>query len=364
MLYAVIHRFDSLREITASRQADARKLSHPGICNISARSTLSDANKRRPQAIFADICRDLYARYRSLLSSDSRRGHKEPQWMKRLQIIDSTTITLFSNLILKGVGRNPKRGKKKGGIKVHTVIHANEGIPSDIRFPSAVTHDSFMLCPCNPDQGAIIAMDRAYINYAKFEQMTQRGITYVTKMKAGLNYEILKDEMIQTPEGLMQVRIQDVVLTKKIKAGEAIEHRARIVTYPDVNKKKLISLLTNDFDPESRDLIEIYRRRWAIELLFKQIKQNFPLKYFYGESANAIQIQIWVTLIANLLLMVMKRQLKRPWSFSGLATLVRIVLMYYVDFYSLFEHPESDWKAMFEHKEAPPEPNLFGWGAY
>ena len=81
-------------------------------------------------------------------------------------------------------------------------------------------------------------------------------------------------------------------------------------------------------------------KRWAIELLFKQIKQNFPLKYFYGESANAIKIQIWVTLIANLLLMIMRRRLIRSWSFSGLATMVRITLMYYVDFYSLFNHPE------------------------
>ncbi|WP_369794017.1 transposase [Porphyromonas sp. COT-108 OH1349] len=133
--------------------------------------------------------------------------------------------------------------------------------------------------------------------------------------------------------------MQDVVLTKKVKAGELIEHLARIVTYPDENKKKPISLLTNDFDLDPQDIIQIYRKRWAFELLFKQIKQNFPLKYFCGESANAIQIQIWVTLIANLLLMVMKCQLKSSWSFSELATLVRIVLMYYVDFYSLFEHP-------------------------
>lgn len=129
-----------------------------------------------------------------------------------------------------------------------------------------------------------------------------------------------------------------------------------------MNKKKLISLLTNDFDLNPRDIIDIYHKRWAIELLFKQIKQNFPLKHFYGESANVIQIQIWVTLIVNRLLMVMKRQTKRSWCFSGLATLMRIVLMYYVDFYSLFKHPESDWEAMFEPKEAPQEPNLFGWG--
>ena len=76
----------------------------------------------------------------------------------------------------------------------------------------------------------------------------------------------------------------------------------------------------------------------------KQIKQNFPLKYFYEESANAIKIQIWVTLIANLLLMIMKRKLIRSWSFSGLATMIRITLMYYVDFYSLFNHPGKTGK--------------------
>ncbi len=95
--------------------------------------------------------------------------------MKRLQIIDSTTITLFSNLLFKGVGRHPKTGKKKGGIKVHTVIHANEGVPSDIKFTSAATNDSFMLKPTTLSKGDIMAMDRAYIDYEKFEQLTQRG---------------------------------------------------------------------------------------------------------------------------------------------------------------------------------------------
>ena len=74
-----------------------------------------------------------------------------------------TTITLFSNLLFKGVGRRPKTGKKKGGIKVHTVIHANEGVPSDIKFTSAATNDSFMLKPTTLNEGDIKAMDRAYI---------------------------------------------------------------------------------------------------------------------------------------------------------------------------------------------------------
>ncbi len=209
MLYAVIMRFDSLREITASLLAETRKLAHLGVTFKVGKSTLADANKRRPEAIFEAIYRDLYARYRHVLSSDSR-SRKTPKWMRRLQIIDSTTITLFSNLLFKGVGRHPKTGKKKGGIKVRTVIHANEGVPSDIRFTSAATNDSFMLKPATLSKGDIIAMDRAYIDYGKFQQLTERGVIYVTKMKKSLRYTVLDDTMYQTPDGLMEVRIQNV----------------------------------------------------------------------------------------------------------------------------------------------------------
>ena len=280
--------------------------------------------------------------------------------MKRLQIIDSTTITLFSNLLFKGVGRHPKTGKKKGCIKVHTVIQANEGVPSDIKFTSAATNDSFMLKPTTLSEGDIIAMDRAYIDYEKFQQLTERGVIYVTKMKKSLKYTVMEDTMYQTPDGLMQVRTQAVEFIKQRKGEEAIRHKARIITYCDQKKRKLISLLTNDMDFDPDEIIAIYRKRWEIELLFKQMKQNFPLKYFYGESANAIKIQIWVTLIANLLLMVMQKGLTRQWSFSGLATMVRITLMYYVDFYSLFNNPEKDWEILLgKASDAPPTPSLF-----
>ena len=279
--------------------------------------------------------------------------------MKRLRIIDSTTITLFSNLLFKGVGRHPKTGKKKGGIKVHTVIHANEGVPSDIKFTSAATNDSSILKPTALSGGDIMAMDRAYIDYEKFEQLTQRGVTYVTKMTKNLKYTILSDTIYQTPDGLMEVRIQNVESVKRKKDGDTIHHKSRIITYVDVKKRKLISLLANDMESDPEEIIAIYRQRWEIEVLFKQTKQNFPLKYFYGESANAIKIQIWGTLIANLLL-VMQKGLTRKWSFSGLATMVRITLMYYVDFHSLFNNPEKEWEIILsEGAGAPPEPSLF-----
>ena len=104
-------------------------------------------------------------------------------------------------------------------------------------------------------------------------------------------------------------------------------------------------------------IVAIYRRRWQIESLFKQIKQNFPLRYFYGESSNAIKIQIWVTLIANLLLSVLQSKIERRWSFSGLATLGSIMLMYYPDLEKLLNQPDADWKIMIAEAADSPLDN-------
>lgn len=274
--------------------------------------------------------------------------------MKRLRIIDSTTITLFSNLLFKGVGRPPKSGKKKGGIKVHSIIHANEGVPCDVRFTSAATNDSFMLAPSDYHNGEIVALDRAYINYGKFEELIMRDVVYVTKMKKNLTYQLLSDRMYMARQGVMEYREQTVVFNK----GNT-RHKAHIVTYMDIKKgrqPKLVSLLTNDFDMPLETIVEIYRKRWLIESLFKQIKQNFPLRYFYGESANAIKMQVWVTLIANLLMTLLQRWLTRPWSFSGLATMVRIILMYHINMETFFERPDEDLKLLLKQTaEEPPE---------
>lgn len=352
MLYAVIMRFDSLREIEAAMTAEVRKLHHIGIDKVPKRSTLSDANARRSEKFFEDVYRDVYQSNREKLSSDSRRNGTE-EWVKRLRIIDSTTITLFSNVIFKGVGRHPKTGKKKGGIKVHSVIHANEGVHCDVRFTSAATNDSFMLAPSHFQHDEIVALDRAYINYEKFEELTQRNVVYVTKMKKNLKYETLVDCMDMNPDGRMEYREQVVVFRK-----DGVSHIARIITFVDIKKgktPKLVSLLTNDFDMSMETVVAIYRRRWQIESLFKQIKQNFPLRYFYGESANAIKIQIWVTLIANLLLSLLQISLKRRWSFSGLATMVRIVMMEYLNMNNFFNMPDADMKMMLENAaESPP----------
>lgn len=167
------------------------------------------------------------------------------------------TITLFSNLVFKGVGRHPKTGRKKGVIKVHTVIHANEGVPSDIRYTSAATHYSFMLRPESLSEGDIMAMDRACLDYGKLEEMTRRGVVYVTKMKKGLKYRVLDDTAYQTPNGLTEMRIRKVVFRGR-STGRTFLHEARTVTYFDEEKRKAVTLLTND-EKRTHKSVELLR---------------------------------------------------------------------------------------------------------
>lgn len=127
----------------------------------------------------------------------------------------------------------------------------------------------------------------------------------------------------------------------------------RVEIFPE--SKKPVVLLTNNFDFSVEDISEIYRLRWAIESLYKQLKQNFPLHFFYGDNVNAIQIQTWVVLIANLLITVLSRSIKRNCAFSQVVTMVCLTLIYYIDFVAFMENPDKTWDDILanEAQKAP-----------
>jgi len=349
-LFAVLKHYDSLREMVIGLMSEANKLHHLGISYVARRSTLSEANNRRRSSFFESIYYSLYSKYKSSLT-DSTRNYA---WERCLHIMDSTTITLFSD-ILKGAGRNPRHGKKKGGIKAHTVMKYEEAVPYLVRYTSAATHDHFMLKILQLPKGSFLAIDRAYIDYAKFEEMTRNGVFYVTKMKRNLTFRTQNSHYTVNAEGLVVCHEAIVEFVK-----EEIRHKSRKIEWWDAEKKKSITLLTNNFELPAEEIVEIYRRRWEIELIFKQLKQNFPLKYFYGDSVNAIKSQIWVTLIANLLISVVKHNVKRSWSFSNLTAMINQMLMYYIDLYRYLENPEKECeKFMHTSERAPDQLSLF-----
>lgn len=267
---------------------------------------------------------------------------------------NATTITLFDN-ILKGVGRHPKSGKKKGGMKVQTVMKYHVGVPMMVQLTSAAKHDHYLLKEVHLPKDSTPAMDRGYIDIAQFQRLTEEGVCYVTKMKKGLNYKVLKSVTYVNPKRLVTHIDQKVQFTR----GDLTHEARRVEIFPE-NKRPVV-LLTNNFDFSVEDISEIYRLRWAIESLYKQLKQNFPLHFFYGDSVNAIQIQTWVVLIANLPITVLSRSIKRNCAFSQVVTMVRLTLMYYIAFVAFMENPDKTWDDILvkEVQKAPPEPSLF-----
>lgn len=354
MLFGVLKHFDSLRELEIGMKAEVNKLGHLGIDYVVRRSTLAEANQRRSQEFFAKVYADLLERYTPFLA-DSRLKGEEKNWEKALYMMDSTTITLFDN-ILKGVGRHPKSGKKKGGMKVHTVMKYHVGVPMVVQLTSAAKHDHYLLKEVHLPKDSTLAMDRAYLDYAQFQRLTEEGVCYVTKMKKNLKYKVLSGVTYVSPKGLVTHKDERICFEK----GD-ITHLSRRVEIWNEKSTKSVVLLTNNFEFSIDDIAEIYKRRWAIETLYKQLKQNYPLHFFYGDSVNAIQIQTWVVLIANLLCTILSRKIKRRVSFSQIVTMLRLTLMYYTDFISFMKNPESDELKIVAEREnlPPPNPTLF-----
>ena len=356
MLYGVLKHFDSLRELEIGMQAEAHKLHHLGIDYMVRRSTLAEANKRRPQEFFASVYSYLLSKYGQFLadSRPKRKGKDEikaKDWERLLYMMDSTTISLFDN-ILKGVGRHPKSGKKKGGMKVHTVMKYLVGVPMVVQLTSAAKHDHYLLKEVHLPKDSTLAMDRAYIDYAQFQRLTDEGVCYVTKMKKNLKYKVLESVTYVNPNGLVEYQDQKVLFEK----GD-LKHESRRIEIWYRDKKQSVVLLTNNFELTLEDVEEIYKRRWAIESLYKQLKQNFPLHFFYGDSINAIQVQTWVVLIANLLCTIISRKIKRQCAFSQIVTMIRLMLMYYVDFTGFMEDPEKVWNEISSTCDKPPLEN-------
>jgi hypothetical protein len=271
--------------------------------------------------------------------------------------MDSTTITLFKD-ILKGVGRNPKEGKKKGGIKAHTIIKAEENVPHLIRYSEAVRHDhTFLKEVHHLPKGSIITFDKGYVDYAQYEELTKNTIWYVTRLKDNAIYKAREEFDIPDEADSGVLKDEEVFLVYG--PNKKLEHRARRIAYWDSENERLFEFITNNFELTAEKVALIYKKRWQIELLFKQLKQNFPLKYFLGDNENAIEIQIWAAMLANLLITLVKSRVRRKWAFSNMVSIIRQQLMNYIDIYSFLEDPEGAWLRINKQREKRYERSLF-----
>lgn len=278
---------------------------------------------------------DLYRKWHHVLS-DSR---IELELFKQLYIVDSTVFSLFKD-ILKVAGRPRKDGRSKGGIKAHTLIQAVELMPCLVRFTAATTHDHTFLQHLNLPEGSYIVMDKGYVDYNQYQLWSNTGVHYITRMRDNALYQSIEE--LDIPDHVDEGVIKDEKVTVQYSVeGKKYDHLQRRIAYWDDKNQRLFIFVTNDMQIDAGTIALIYKYRWQIELLFKKLKQNFPVKYFLGDNVNAIEIQLWASMIAMLLLEVVKRQLKKKWAYSNMVALVRFHLMAYISLFDFLNDPEK-----------------------
>jgi hypothetical protein len=338
MLFCVLAKCVSLREVSGAMLGLSGKTKHFRLESLPYRSTLSDANKRRDSSVFEQIYYSLLQEYKWVIS-DSR---FKDVINKQVEIFDTTVLTLFQE-VLKSVGRNPTNGKKKGGIKMHTIINVDEMVPKLVWFTSAATNDRFLLNKLELSPDKIYVFDKGYDDYRAFDRFCESGTGFVTRIKDSAVYQTLENNEIESHihSGVLEDKV--IELTVKQENGEK-KLKLRKIRFYDRLLKREFEFLTNLFDFRADMIAALYKVRWQIELLFKQLKQNFPLKYFLGDNENAIKIQIYCALIVNLLMTVVQKRVKRKWSFSNLVSFCKIHLFNYIHLLRFLENPERDWR--------------------
>ena len=341
LLFGVYSYCNGLREICEGLLGCQGKLNHFNFIKTPARSTMSDANNNRSYLVFESLYFDLVKHYHSFISDSRLKGLS----IRNLKIIDSTTIRLFSS-ILQGVGRNPQDGsRKKGGIKVHSLMDAFSGIVEFARITAAKEHDKKFMVHLKLAPNSFIVFDKAYNHYQQFLKWTVSKIWFVTRMKSNAVFHVTKVMLDKTkrarrPGKAMVLKEQYITVDCK---GDSQRLKLRRITYLSEDGKEYV-FLTNNFELSCQEVATIYKTRWMIELLFKQIKQNFPLRYFWGESENAMKTQIYAILIAQLLMVVLRKKAKTKKSFANMITLIRLHLMSYVDLIEFVDDSAKAWK--------------------
>jgi hypothetical protein len=350
MLFAVINQCTSIREVVTGLQVAGGKKGHFKMIHDVKRSTLSDANRRRPEALFGDLFHELYKLHYGY--PDSRKINPRAPYEKRLFIIDSTTIRLFHD-ILQGVGQIPSNGKRKGGLKAHVMIKASEDTPCVVDLTKASANDRTFFKSISLPKGSIVTFDKGYANFRQFDGWTKNGVTWVSRILNEWIIKVEKEKPVSEDQQSKGVLADKWVIIGDPKRAKALKIKARIIKFIDSEKDMIFEFVTNNrkFLPDK--IADIYKQRWQIELLFKRIKQRYPLRYFLGDNENAIKIQVWCALIADLLVKIIKDRTKRHWAYSNISGIIKMHLMTYVNLSAFLEYPE---KALVNYK--PPEPYI------
>ncbi len=297
MAFAQLTYRESLRDIEACLRAMGAKRYHLGFRGKVARSTLADANELRDWRIFADFAHVLIDIVRPLYAADSTGIDLD----QSLYALDSTTIDLCLSLFPWARFR-----KRKGAVKMHTLLDLHGNIPTFIRVSDGKMHDVNILDELLIEAGAFYVMDRGYIDFERLHAFTLSLAFFVVRAKENILLQRRYSHPVDKNTG---VRSDQTVVLATIGSASVYPEPLRRVSYFDAVTGKRLVFLTNNFTLPALTIAQIYKQRWQVELFFKWIKQHLRIKAFYGTSENAVKTQIWIAVSVYVLVAIVRKRL-------------------------------------------------------
>ena len=314
MAFAQLTYRESLRDIETCLRALQTKLYHAGFRSMVARNTLANANRQRDWRIYADFAQVLIAHARKLYLHDDIGFEFE----QAAYAFDSTTIDLCLSLFPWAKFR-----RRKGAVKLHTLIDLRGNIPCFIHFSTGKVHDVNALDYLTLEPGAFYMLDRGYVDYARLYRFTVEMAFFVTRAKSNMKYKRQKMHRVDKSTGL---RSDYRIVLSGSQAELDYPVPIRRVAYYDVEHKKRLVFLTNNWNLPALTIARLYKRRWQVELFFKWIKQHLRIKAFYGTTPNAVQTQIWIAVCVYVLVAIVKKELRLEGSMYQILQILSISL--------------------------------------
>jgi hypothetical protein len=338
MSFAQLTFRESLRDIEACLGAVGSKLYHAGIRGPVRRSTLADANEHRDWRIYADFAQVLIGHARKLYATDEF-GVALKQ---TAYAFDSTTIDLCLALFPWAHFR-----RRKGAVKLHTLLDLRGGIPCFVYISHGKTHDAPVLDHLVIEPGAFYIMDRGYIDFARLHAFTRSMAFFVTRSKKNLDFSRRESRPVDRTTGLRSD--QTIVLNGPLTSRNYPDPLRR-VHYRDPETDKRLIFLTNNFDLPALTIAQLYKCRWQVELFFKWIKQHLRIKAFFGTSENAVKTQVWIAISVYVLVAIVKKELGLDRSLYEILQILSITLFEKTPILQAFS-------ASYEQLETPMERN-------
>ena len=341
MMFGQLSNRESLRDLVLATQAHANKAFHLDFGKYASKSTLADANTKRDYRIFEEFA------YRVMAEAQKCRAVEIFKLGGKVYAFDSTTIDLCLSVFEWALFR-----KKKGGVKIHTLYDIETQIPTFFHITPARLHDTKAMDAIPYEENSFYIFDRAYNDFGRLFTINSVGAYFVVRGKKNNDFRPMRWKR-RLPSGVLSDAIgyMDGQLTMS-KYPEKI----RRIIYLDSESDRKFIFFTNALDINSLKVAELYHNRWQIELFFKWLKQHLKIKKFWGETENAVRIQIYTAITTYCMIAIVQKKMSIERSIYEVLQLVSISLTETICLKDLFAKPNCN---IVNELDGSTEPTLF-----